>query len=258
MPSACWRALLAVCCLLPHAILVAQETPPPLVEADRFEPSEEEAATPQPAAPDDVAEIRRDISAIKQDIQLLQETLDLIVNRMMADLEKENAQLREALREAQALAPGGEATPGGGFVPQPEALHFDDAGAMPPAVEATPPALPEAFSWDVVAEWGRDPETAARLGSDVSSLKGMVIVVPPGSLREDVERLARELRSEYTAYDNINIEIYDDLAAAESHARRQVSDPAHRVASISRHKASGRDTILYLRGEKAEPVNPAP
>lgn len=261
MPSArLWLPYYATALLLMTTVVHAQEPVPPLVEAERFEvPSTDEPAIVPPTTPPGIEKIQGDIADIKLDIQLLQETLNLIVNRMMADLEQENAQLRA---EVQRLQEGGASNAndvGSAFVPRPGASLIEDAAAEEPAALPMPEVMePEAFRWDVISEWGRDPDTAASLGADVSSLKGMVLVVPPNSLREDVEKLARELRSQHAAYDNINIEIYDSQEAGRSYAERQVANPDHRVASISKHKASGRDTILYLHGDKAEPVPIAP
>lgn len=244
-----------------------QEAAPPLVEAERFEPSGAGQAPPPAADAVEMETLKKDISEIKQDLQLLQETLDLIVNRMMADLEKENAQLRSEVRRLQEYGAPSSAIDGG-FLPRPGAELFDAVSQEPMPEEApTEPAAPPEFTWDVVEEWGRDPETASRLGTDVSSLKGMVVLLAPGSPREEVEELARKLRSEYEAYDNINIEFFDDADAARSYADRQVTDPKHRVLSISKHKASGRDKILYLGGGEAAddldapgeaPAEPAP
>jgi len=238
-------ALLAL--LLSAATSHAQEAAPPLVEAERFDPAPAPGAAMQPGNAE-METLKKDVSEIKQDLQLLQETLDLIVNRMMADLEKENAQLRAEVRRLQEYGAPSSAIDGG-FVPRPGAELFEAVAQEPhPDMAPAEPPAPPAFSWDVVEEWGRDPATAQRLGPEVSSLKGMVIVVPPGSSREEVEELARQLRSEHEAYDNINIEFFDDADAARAYADRQVTDPKHRVLSISKHKGSGRDKILYLGG----------
>lgn len=244
-----------VASLLCTATGQTQETAPPLVEAERFEPVPAPGATIQPGNAE-METLKKDVSEIKQDLQLLQETLDLIVNRMMADLEKENAQLRAEVRRLQEYGSPSSAIDGG-FVPRPGAELFEAVAQEPHPDMALPePAAPPAFTWDVVEEWGRDPETAQRLGPEVSSLKGMVVVVPPGSSREEVEELARQLRSEHEAYDNINIEFFDDADAARAYADRQVTDPQHRVLSISKHKGSGRDKILYLGGgENAEDLD---
>lgn len=240
-----WGAVLAAALCVMGFSAQAQESAPPLVDPNTPLPPGDALA---------ITAIQRDISEIKSDMQILQETLDLIVNRMMADLEKENAQLREELRRLQEMgpmySPGQEE--GGGFVPRPGAALFEEVAQGPVPMES---AEPVPFAWEVIAEWGREPAAAARLGA--SSLKGMVIVVPRGSAREDVEGLGRTLRSEFGDYDNINIEIFDDIAAAESYASTQVADPQHRILSVSKHQASGRDKILYLGGgENAHEVAP--
>ncbi len=65
---------------------------------------------------------------------------------------------------------------------------------------------------------------------------------------------ASELRAEYAHYDNLNIEIFDEPQCAEEYAERHVSDPKHRVMSVSKHAASGRDVILFLHDGKATEV----
>lgn len=236
-----FRALRIIVCglVVCAGALGAQEPAPPLVD-------------PKAPAADNSAEIttiKKDIGEIKDDMKVLQETLDLIVNRMMADLEKENAQLREEVRRLQEAGPSSAPAEAAGFVPRPGAALFEEVAQEDPAAAPPPePAAPVEFTWENVAEWGRDPEAAAKVGAN--SLKGMVIVVPPGSARTDVEDLARALRSEFGNYDNINIEIFDDLESAQSYASSQVADPRHRILSVSKHKASGRDKILYLGGKE--------
>ena len=234
-------ALLMVCC----APAWAQEAEPPLIAIDG-QPPAETATHAAPGPTPEVEALQSDISVIKQDLKLLQETLDLIVNRMMADLEKENAQLRDEVRRLQEYGPAPGGMVDGGFVPRPGAEVFEELAQESLAEQA--PAGPPPFTWEPVEEWGRDPETATK--AKVNSLKGMVVLVPPGSLREDIENLARELRSEYEAYDNINIEFFDEIEAARSYADRQVADPNHRILSISKHKASGRDKILFIGGQQ--------
>ncbi len=115
---------------------------------------------------------------------------------------------------------------------------------------------PEPFSFSTVQEWGRSPEMVAEIGEGAASLKGIVGVVPPRSRPEDIEQLGRDLRKQYEGYDNINIEVFDDEESAQQYAETQVGDSDHRVLSISRHAASGRDVILYLK--KGEAVEVAP
>ncbi|MBI1321225.1 MAG: hypothetical protein GC168_20050 [Candidatus Hydrogenedens sp.] len=196
-----------------------------------------------PAEPATLESVQAEVAALRTEMRELQETLNLLVNQMMRDLEAENTQLRGEIQRLYQRGPSPMDLEGG-FVPRPGAELFDEVMNEPP-----PPLAPAEFTWNVVKEWGREPEVAARLGEGVSSLKGMVVVVPEGAASEDIENLGRELHEQYNTYDNLNIEVYDNQEAAESYAETQVSsDPAHRVLSISKHRGTGRDKILLLQG----------
>ncbi len=208
----------------------------------------------------ELAAIREELDGLRQDMRQLQETLDFLIGRIMTDLEEENEQLRWELRrlymrmDPTALGEGPRVPrPGGGlletiwedarmeYVPEERFdIGMDDAAQ----IEALPE--PAQFTYTVLQEWGRSPEEAANLGPDASSLKGMVCVTPRGSRREDLEQMARDLRTQFAAYDNLNIEVFDDEEAARIYAEDGVNDPEHRVVTISRHKASGRDTALVF------------
>ncbi|HPO14422.1 MAG TPA: hypothetical protein PLI09_13350 [Candidatus Hydrogenedentes bacterium] len=195
---------------------------------------------------EDVEQLRAEVSALRHELKQLSETLDLMINRVMADLENENAQLREELRKAYGESgmplPPQVPRPGGELVDQ--VLSEAPLPEYPAAPEAAPQA-PVAFNYTVLQEWGRSPEAAEELGGTVSSLKGMVCVVPKGSHRADLEAMGRELRKMYEQFDNINIEVFDDEEAAKNYAEQNKMSAAHRVLSVSKHQASGRDTILY-------------
>ncbi len=137
----------------------------------------------------------------------------------------------------------------------PPATEPEPGGAGPDAEpEPMPEPAPAAIAgppYEVVEEWGRSPEEAANLGAEVSSLKGMIVLVPEGADDAHVARVARELRHQFEAYDNINIEIFDDRAVALRYQTDHVAAPEHRVASISKHAASDRDVVLLIRGETA-------
>ncbi len=235
-----------------------------------------------PAKPGDPMEaLRQEVQTVQDELRLLQATLDLLINQIMADLREENELLR---KEVQRLADLQESygMPDPARVPRPgigiirEVLDAQRGLEEESDLPSSPPILPETaeepseepepaaeeqepagpFEFTAVQEWGRSLEMVEELGGDASSLKGIIGVVPPGSRQEDIEQLGRDLRKEYDAYDNINIEVFDDEDAARQYAETQVGDPAHRVLSISKHAASGRDVILYLGGEKAEEVAP--
>lgn len=198
------------------------------------------------ARSEDLDQLRAEVSALRQELKQLSETLDLMINRVMADLENENAQLREELRKVYGSSgmnlPPQVPRPGGELVDQ--VLSEAPLPEYPAAAEPAPQA-PVAFSYSVLQEWGRSPEAAEELGGNVSSLKGMVCVVPKGSQRPDLEAMGRELRKMYEQFENINIEVFDDEEAAKTYAGQNKMSAAHRVLSVSKHQASGRDTILF-------------
>ena len=197
--------------------------------------------------------VQEELASIREELAQLRETLDLLVNKMMADLEAENAQLRSELSRMveRETALGVADAPG---IPRPGGALVEQVLAEPQPEPAPEPASDNegAFGYQIVEEWGRSPEIATQLGGNASSLKGMVLVVPPNSARDDIETLGRDLHLEYAAYDNLNIEVFDNEDAARAYAERHVTNPAHRVLSISRHQQTGRDVILYLQGGTTE------
>lgn len=201
-----------------------------------------------------------EIHRLQQEIFLLRQLIEQeFVCRIIA-LESEIRDMKYAV-QAQGGAGGDSAS--GPVIPRPAGMPLtprETPGTDAPgdselaAAIATQLATPEAFSFTIVDEWGRSPEVAAELGGDASTLIGVAGLVPPRSAKADVVALLRELRATYEPYDNINIEIFDSEAAARAYAERQVADPDHHVASISRHKASGRDVMIYLAGGQPETV----
>lgn len=216
----------------------------------------EEGASSPPSATHSIESI--EIGRLREEIRHLRDLIEQgVIGRVIA-LENEVRTLRGALQQQQIAAYGG-----GRVVPQPGSPAGAQTGTPMPAEDgamAEPPpapveaAPPEPFEFTVVDEWGRSPEVVAELGGDASTLIGVAGVVPPRSAKEDVAGLAQQLRAEYDGYDNINIEIFDTPQAARAYAERQFVDAEHHVASISRHKASGRDVILYLDSGKAESI----
>jgi len=244
---------------------------------------EEERKKTEPEKPDDPMEaLRQEMQALRDEMHLLQATLDLMVNQMMADMRTENEYLRKELLRMSELQ-AGYGMPDPTLIPRPgidiirQVLESQQATnpetEQPPALEGEFPVIPEfgaaaeeapmeyeeeegepePFVYTPIKEWGRTPEMIEELGDDATSLKGMVGMVPPRSRRADIEQLGRDLRNQYDAYDNINIEVFDDEKAAQDYAEDQTGDENHRVLSISKHAASGRDVILFLKkGEAAE------
>lgn len=201
-----------------------------------------------------------EINRLREEIRLLRDLLEQGVVGRIISLENEVRMLRGALQQQQIAAYGNGTIvpqPGDGTSPMPQPGNQPAALPKPqPMAEPEPPLPTEAFRFTIVDEWGRSPEVAADLGGNASTLIGMAGLIPARSAREDVIALARELRADYEAYDNINIEIFDSERAAQDFAADQSVDPVHHVASISRHKGSGRDLILYLANEKPETIAP--
>jgi len=204
--------------------------------------------TTAPAPSDE--ELLREIKRLQEKFDQLQETVNLVVTRMMADVQDENEQLRSELRRLQArdqaglLANNAVPRPGNDVI---AGLAEEAAANLPPEDEFEEAPLPTAeFSFNVMKEWGREPDAVAQLGGDAPTLKGVIGVVPRGSAREDLEQLGRELREQYGAYDNVNVEIFDDPVAAQTFVDTQEMDAAHRVLSVSKYAATGRDAITFF------------
>ncbi len=166
-------------------------------------------------------------------------------------LEDENEKLRQALR----LRFGGG---GGGLppVPMPNRELLESVLREPaPFQERQETAVDSsgAEAYTVVSEWGRSPEVAKSLPGQVASLIGLALAVEPGTPEAELKRLGEDLRENYRAYDNINIEVFDDVDAARIFANEGKSDPTHRVMSIAKFKHSGRDSVVMYRGGR--PVN---
>mgnify|MGYP003644606561 CR=1 FL=1 len=221
----------------------------------------EEAAPPEgvpqaPAATHSIESV--EISRLREEIRLLRDLIEQgVVGRVIA-LEGEVRALRGDLQQAQIAGYGGIQSvtqPNSSLSAVPMPPGFTNRSPEPMAAEVLREAVPPApFEFTVVDEWGRSPEVVAELGNDASTLIGIAGVVPPRSAQKDVEALLRDLRAEYEAYDNINIEIFDTEAAAEAFATQQDIDSAHHIASISRYKASNRDVMVYLGDGKLSPV----
>ncbi len=184
----------------------------------------------------ETAALTKEVTALRTELSQLRETLDLLVRQVVADLEQENKALRDsaASRAADAKAER--------MLQQINPPSVAPEALPEPESEGPPLELPV----EVVEEWGRSPEDAAALGKNASTLKGLVGVVPEGGRRGDLEQLGRDLRDQYDGFDNINIEVFDNREAAEAYAEKQTERPAHRVLSISKHAASGRDSIVVF------------
>lgn len=186
-----------------------------------------------------LAELRREVFELQR---LLWQTEETLEQRTLAvsELEEKNKKLRETVGGRYGGLRSGsrperdrepvESVPG-------------QAGRAPQLVEeARRDATPHGFT--IVTEWGRSPEVVAELPRNVSSLFGLVAVVAPGMPPDEVEALGKALRQTYNAYDNINIQIFDDFEAAKNYADLDTSSPEHLILTVSKHKNSKWDSIL--------------
>ena len=207
---------------LDSALLDAREDSPPSAEAS-------------------IEDLWREIEDLQLTLRQIQEVLD---EKMLAiaELEDENEKFREALRvrygrERTGLPP----------VPMPHREFIESVLNDPSAGSDAPGTQPRSASpgsYTIVSEWGRSPEVAADLPGNVSSLVGLAAAVAPDMPSDALEALGRKLRSTYDAYDNINIQVFDDIEAAKSYADLGKSSPRHLVLSISKHKHSERDVMV--------------
>jgi len=225
-------------------------------------PPEEALPTVQaPPVPADIDEaelgtVLAELRALRVRVDALQEALDLYVGGLLTELQQENARLREEVRDLYRLrtrppasvAPHGAAPPPGPPEPPPlseaaVAALRDEADAA--LIEALDADMAAHGPYEVLAEWGRSPEEAEALG-DILSLKGMVCVVPKGRTRERLLALARGWHADFAPYDNVNITVFDDRAAAERFVQQNIDPFNDRVMEVSKHQRSGRDAVVVF------------
>ena len=223
------------------------EAPDPIDEA----PIDTQDVLPSPPeAPTD--DVWREIQDLQLTLRQIQEVLDVKM-LAIAELEDENEKLRDALRvrygrERSGLPP----------VPMPhrefiESVLSDLGNESENGGSVRPRTTSFAGDYTIVSQWGRSPEVAAELPGNVSSLVGLAVAVAPGLNPAELEALGRELRSTYNAYDNINIQVFDNVQAAKNYADLGKSAPRSLVLSISKHKHSERDkTVRFENGRAIE------
>lgn len=228
-----------------------------------------------PASAESVEAVRAEVAGLRQEIADLRSELNEYLEELVQGLQSENQRLRDELVRLSARPEPAEAerpripSPGDSFVddvveqgsvsasepPEPETPEPPEPAAIEPEPEPAGPVAP--FVFTSVKEWGRSPE-ASKGTAGAASLFGMVGTVPRDSREADLMALGKKLRAQYDPYDNINIEVFDSAEAARKYAERREVDPEHHVLSVSRHAASGRDTILLFRGGAPIDVTVAP
>jgi hypothetical protein len=223
----------------------------PVYPEDRPGPEVLVSADPGKPAPPlrkEMLMMRGEIQALREDIRQLSESLNVLINQVMADLRDENARLHAEIDELRAEREWAREM----AEPAPAAGLSSEPGTPAPEGEIRMDIYPEESGegYTVLEEWGRSPEVAAELGAGATSLKGMVCVVPPDTGEEALIDMARNMREQFSAYDNINIRIFNNEAAARAAIENRMPQPEHLLLSISRHKSSGRDAVLlYREGE---------
>ncbi len=232
----------AICCSFILSLCAAAQT---------------EDVADQPAVARDDSELLlrtlEELAELKELVRQLQESLKLFMDSTAYELQEENRRLRRAVKLRYREEAGGVPT-----VPMPDRDLLDqilEPGSVPPPALKAPP---QEFSYTVVDEFGRTPEAAASVGGKATSLKGMVVVVPERSSDEQLIAMGRELRQKFNDYDNINIEVFNNMETAYRYMKTHVADPVHRVMNISRFREQGRDTILLIKGNTVReiPVEP--
>jgi len=159
-------------------------------------------------------------------------------------LQRENGQLKKALR----------------------ALATENAAAIrkaPPAVEA--PGQPDTedsveslqitgFAYEVIKEWGRSPQVAARLPNNALSMKGMAVYFSEGLENVPSTKYAwfgTKMKQYTLEYDNVIIECFSTRASAEHYAKTGKIIHSDRVLSMSRQQGS-KDYSIIGFGSKGQ------
>lgn len=228
------------------------EAPAPAIASD---PEAADAAAAS-AASVNLEDVMEELAALRAQVLEMQQTLDTWFQTSLGDLKEENEALRRELREIYSGTD--KAIPG---VPSPNNKLIEDVLKESDIVDTgtaefhgkqVSPEFSSAVAekgYFPVAEWGLAPEDAAKSNPPRASLKGIIGAVFPGTPKEELEALGRRLRNEADAYDNINIQIFDDQGAAEAFKAGQSTAPESRVLTVSKFKNSGRDVILVREGD---------
>ena len=225
-----------------------------------------------------VPALRDEITRLRDEITLLQQTLEVFMNKTVADLQAENDRLRQEVRASykgqglnlpnvplpdKQLLEGLLSEPQSDTAPARSGSAVRKERSKSKLPENSLPDVPGGLAYEVISQWGRSPEEAAALsGKDTdkkaTSLLGMVCVIAPGAQDENLSALARSLREQCEIYDNVNIEVFDDVESARAFNENKGANPQHRVLSISKHKASNRDVILLIKDGKTVEIPSKP
>ena len=232
--------------------------------------------------------VHREVAMLRRDIQRLNHNLESLLHHYVGSLHEENERLRQEIQrmyvmrmqegrydsavprpnqgvldslrdEALVSSLPPMDMPGPGRVTA-EPIGQEASGTSPSEAPSTPTlegsqgvmamAALGGIQYAIVEEWGRTPEEARSFGDGVSSLKGLILAVPPGLAEEDLEELAYHLRDEYDGFDNINVKVFEGVEAAQRFASSNEVTPGMLVADVTKHAATQRDLILLQRGNE--------
>jgi hypothetical protein len=212
------------------------------------------APLPKPRTLDDVV---ADMSSLRGEFQELRKSVNETLDLLVADLHSENQRLRAELARRNGAAQVAT-VPGQGVVPMGRPEVTGDSILIrgePAATDPVPATAPSGqASYTVVKEWGRTSAEAKSVGPNVASLKGMICEAPAGLSDDQLAELGRRIRAENADYDNLNIEVFDSAEAARQYAEKNIGSDLHHVLSVSRHRASGRDSVIVLRNAQPRQV----
>lgn len=193
-------------------------------------------------ATEDVETLRAEVHELRRNVARLQETVDAALAYLVGELGDENRRLKKDIATPEQLEQDAAAL---SEAPHPDAL----------TVPAPAPTVDYGKSgYLVIKEWGRTPDQARDLGGDVTSLRGLICAVRPGAADDELKAIGKKLRDQCAGYDNINIEVFDDEAAAHDYAERNVKSTVHYVMRITRHKASAQDVSVLVRDGGAREI----
>lgn len=233
----------------------SRTTHPPLPTFINGEPATETGISPKRVGPNmkDSADLSADIDDIKNQLTNLQEEMFMLQEKL-DKLTGENSHLRRMpdADEGKYANPYEKQEASSPWAIPPRPKTSDEQLNNEETIYPNTPA--GALDYTPVLEWGRTPEDVAGWEGRVYSLKGMICVIPPGGTDEQLLELGRRLRTEFTAYDNINIEVFDEEASARRFAEARAPNPAHRVLTVSKDRETDRDVILLIKGEKVDVV----
>lgn len=202
-----------------------------------------------------LARVLEELSQLRATVSRLEATVDEITQTLIRDLEDENRRLRRALGLRYG---GGESGLPDVPMPDRDLLERVLRERMTSQAPSTPEATLGNEPFTIIREWGRSPDLVAAIGGGARSLKGAVLAIPRRPSDGELAQLGREIREQYPGYDNLNIDVFVGEAAAQDYLDDGGAHGPDHVLTISRHKDSGADTILIVRGNQTEEVPLSP